>query len=414
VSVAAAVDSAEFAVDPYPTYRNWQQAGAVHWSEEFFGGAWLVTRHADVESVLRDSLQFSARRTGAWGKQGQLNKGARKEFQRLFSRSMLFLDEPDHSRVRCVLNAGFRRDAIDRLVPAIERRVDHLLDAVDAREGFDFMQAIARPLPSFVMSTLLGVPSSRSEDFAAWTDAIADFIGAPSPTEGQVLAAQDGLASMGAFFEEIVSQRRSRPASDCECDDLIGRLLRAEGSGAIAPGSELISQCAMLLFAGLETTRNLLGNALHLLIRHPHQALRLQREPALLANALREILRFESPVQYTGRRATTDLVMHGKQIRRGDLVIAFIGAAGRDEARHEAPNVFDIARPRCGSLPFGSGPHVCIGAGLTLVEADIVFRRLLARFPNLGPVESEVRWNGNKVYRGLETLLVRDAGSVDE
>lgn len=394
-----------FLADPYPTYAALREAGPIHWSEEFFGGAWLLTRHADVEAVLRDVARFSAQRTGGWVMRSVAARRELKGFQQLFARAMLFVDAPDHARIRGVLNAGFRGEVLQRLVPAIEQRVDALLDevsAVDADKGFDFMQTLARPLPSDVMAMLMDIPASDRSDFIAWSDDLAGFIGSTLPSLEQARRAQTSLLAMSGYFERLVPQRRAAPG-----DDLVSRLLRAEASGDIRSDVELLAQCAMLLFAGHETTRNLLGNGLHALLAHPYEWQRLQREPALLPGAVRELLRFDSPVQYTGRRVATDLVLHGQRLRRGELVVALIASGNRDPARYEHADRLDITRRPGGLLSFGVGPHVCIGAGLTLMEVEIVFGRLLRRFPRLRLADARSHWSGNAVYRGLSVLRVR-------
>ena len=169
----------------------------------------------------------------------------------------------------------------------------------------------------------------------------------------------------------------------------------------------MLAQCAMLLFAGHETARNLLGNGLHVLLSHPAQWRLLQQAPELLPNSLRELLRYESPVQYTGRRVTTDTILHGLQLRRGDLVVPLIGAANRDPSRYRDPDALDVTRREGPHLSFGHGPHVCIGAALTLMEAEIVFRALMTRLPRIELANVEADWNGNPVYRGLSSLHLR-------
>ncbi len=401
------VDAA-FRTDPYPTYAALREAGPIHWSEEFFGGAWLLTRHADVEAVLRDSVRFSAQRTGGWVMQSRAARGELKDFQQLFARAMLFVDAPDHQRIRGVLNAGFRGDILRQFAPAIERRVDALLDAVDADAGFDFMQALARPLPAEVMAMLMGIPAADRGDFIAWSDDLATFIGAPMPSLDQARRARASLLAMSGYFEQLAPRRRNALG-----DDLVSRLLRAEMAGDIQSGPELLAQCAMLLFAGHETTRNLLGNGLQALLADPASWQRLQHEPALLPGAVRELLRFDSPVQYTGRRVTSDLVLHGQQLRRGELVVALIASANRDPACHDDADSLDITRRPGGLLSFGAGPHVCIGASLTLMEAEIVFARLLHRLPRLRLVDTQPCWSGNAVYRGLRALPVRQAPAAE-
>ncbi|MGE8454320.1 MAG: cytochrome P450, partial [Pseudomonadales bacterium] len=274
---------------------------------------------------------------------------------------------------------------------------------------FDFMERIARPLPAMVIARLLGMDAADQPEFLAWSEDLAAFIGAPDPDQGLKRRAQVSLLKMCAAFEAILAQRREQGATvpDAAGDDLIGHLLRAEASGEVESGAELLAQCAMLLFAGHETTRNLLGNGLHALLSHPDQWRRLQRAPELLPNALRELLRYESPVQYTGRRVTTDVVLHGRRLRRGELVVPLIGAANRDPARYSNPDILDITRREGSHLSFGHGPHFCIGAALTLMEAEIAFRALSARWPGLALLDATPYWNGNPVYRGLTSLQVR-------
>lgn len=398
--VQAIIDAA-FLDNPYPAYRALRDAGPIHWSEEFFGGAWLLTRHADVELVLRDP-RFSAQRTGGWVKGSEATPGELAGFQRLFARALLFLDAPDHPRVRKVLTAGFRADALSRLRPEIERIADELLDGHEGAETFDFMQAVARPLPVRVISRILGIDGADKAEVMAWSDDLAAFIGASLPTRDLARRAQASLLAMTRYFEELLPHKRRIPG-----DDLVSRLVQAEASGEIEGGAELLSQCAMLLFAGHETTRNLLGNGLQALLSHPAQWQRLQREPELVCNAVRELLRYDSPVQYTGRRVTTDLMLHGQLLRRGDLVLPLIGAANRDPARYPQPDVLDVARDNGSSLSFGSGPHICIGAALTRMEAEIVLRGLLRRWPGLRLTDVRTRWSGNPAYRGMMALLLR-------
>ncbi len=282
-----------------------------------------------------------------------------------------------------------------------------LLDQAENAPSFDFMQAVARPLPVRVIAALMGIETTRHDDFMAWSDDLATFIGSPLPSREQARRAQASLLAMSRYFEDLLPGKRRAPG-----DDLVSRLVQAQADGEIQEGAELLAQCAMLLFAGHETTRNLLGNGLQALLSHPDQWQRLRREPDRLPGAVRELLRYDSPVQYTGRRVTTDLVLHGQVLRRGDLVVPLIGAANRDPARYDAPEVLDVTRQQGSSLSFGSGPHVCIGAALTRMEAEIVLRQLLRRWPGLHLVDGRPQWSGNPVYRGLVALPVRHAAPV--
>ena len=405
---AGMVDAA-FLHDPYPAYRALREAGPVHWSEDFFQGAWLLTRHADVEFALRDP-RFSAQRTGGWVKRidaADAGRAARRAvagqrlFEHLFARAMVFLDAPDHARIRRVMAAGFHPAAIRALAPQIEALAAEILDGLAGREAFDFIEAVARPLPSRVIALLLGVERADEARFIAWSEDLAAFIGAPQPSADALLRAQRSLLELVRYFEDLLPVRRAAPGQD-----LVSRLVLAEQAGLIRSDAELLAQCAMLLFAGHETTRNLLGNGLHTLLSHPAQWAQLCARPALLPGALRELLRFESPVQYTGRRVARELQLHGHTLRRGELVIALSGAANRDPARYADPDVFDITRRDGSHLSFGSGPHVCIGAGLSMLEAEIVLRQLMQRWPGLRLTGATPQWNGNAALRGLACLPV--------
>lgn len=397
---------ARFLLNPYPAYTGLREAAPIHWSEEFFGGAWVVSRHADVEMVLRNQ-RYSARRTGGWVMNGSDRSSGEREsrcpFQSMFSRAMLFVDAPDHPRLRQILNPMFRHSSLQTLAPYIEQTVSDCMRAVDDKDEFDFIAAFARPLPARVIGRLLGLDEMIGPDLMEWSEHLAAFIGAPEPNREMLRNAQVSLVQMSAFFEQVLSKRRGADFGD----DVIGHLLRAEQQGQVASGSELLAQCAMLLFAGHETTRNLLGNGLNALLRHPVQWARLKRNPDLVPGAVREILRYDSPVQYTGRRVASSHTLHGHRLERGQLVIALIGAANRDFRRFIDPDDFDITRKEGSHLSFGYGPHVCIGAGLTLLEAEIALKAIVRTWPDLGLVESVPNWGSNPVYRGLTRLDVR-------
>lgn len=403
-----------FLRNPYPTYEALRAAGPIHWSDEFFGGAWLLTGHADVERVLRDPL-FSAQRTGGWvmhtaGERELSNEEARRElglFQRLFARAMLFMDAPDHTRLRQVLMPAFRPAAMAALQADVEQLIAELVDGIERKSKsdpgpFDFIARFARPLPARVICRLMGIAAADQAEFIHWSDELATFIGAPQPRYEQARAAHVALQAMSAYFETVLPQKRQAPG-----EDLLSRLAVAEANGQVRGQAELLAQCAMLLFAGHETTRNLLGNGLQVLLSQPGAWAALVAEPALIPGAVRELLRYECPVQYTGRRVTTEVVLHGQRLKRGDLVVGLIGAANRDPAQYADPQRFDPRRKAGSSLAFGHGVHLCIGAALTLMEGEAALRALVRRWPGLRLAgDAAPDWVPNPVYRGLASLAV--------
>lgn len=400
------VDAA-FLADPYPAYAALREAGPLHRSEAFAGGAWLLPRHADVDAVLRDTARFSARRTGGWVRRASGSRAEAAGFQRLFARAMLFLDAPEHPRLRAAVAAGFGAAALRDAAPRIARRVESLLDAVDGRAGFDAVADLARPLPAAAMAMLMGVPAADEAAFVAASDDLAAFIGEPRPTASQQRAAQAALLALRSCFEGIVARRGGAPG-----DDLVGTLLRAEAEGRLHSRAEMLAQCAMLLFAGHETTRHLIAVGLRALLAEPARWQRLAGDPALLPHAVRELLRHDSPVQYTGRRVAADTLLHGRRLRRGELVIALVGSANRDPARWPRPDALELDRRAGPGLAFGAGPHACLGAALTLLEAETAFAALLRRFPHLrlDPAGAGgAEWLGSPLYRGLRRLRVDTA-----
>ena len=392
----------DFEVNPYATYALWREAAPVVWSDAFFGGAWLLTRHADVEAALRDP-RLSAQRTGGWVMDvAEGDRAALGPFQRLFARALLFLDQPEHPRLRQVLMPAFRPQRLQALQPEIEQFAAELVDALPQTEPFDFMERIALPLPVRVIARIMGVDLALESDFMRWADDLAAFIGAVRPTTEQARIAQKSLLEMAAYFEQDLLPRRRRNPED----DLVTELVQARDDGRITSDAELLAQCAMLLFAGYETTRNLLGNGMLVLMEHRDQWDLLCRDPALVPQAVRELLRFDSPVQWTGRRVASSMVLHGQQLRRGDLVLPLIGSANHDPRRHADPDRLDVQRANPGALSFGSGAHVCIGAALTQMEAQTLFTQLVQKRPDLVQAGPVVR-NGNPVYRGILALPVQ-------
>jgi len=400
--------SGAFFDDPYPSYEALRARGPIHWDGDFCGGAWLLTQYADVAEVLRDA-RFSVQRGGRWvNTSGPEGRAELREFKRIFSRSLIFLDGSHHTRLRRVMNAGFKPDVMQNMAPRIAQIVDQLLADIDARlqarAEIDLIRDFARQLPALVIAEMMAVDPADQADFVAWSDDIAAFIGSPTPTIEIARRAQKGLIALNEYFRALLPQRRQHPG-----DDLVSQLIRAEDSGAIVTTKELLAQCCTLLFAGHETTRNLLGNGLFHLMRHPEQRQLLQADPGLMQSALRELLRFDSPVQYTGRLLTSAVEMHGRTMKRGDLVIPLIGAANRDPARFTRPDQLDLTRSESNHLSFGYGAHVCIGAALTYTEAEIAFNKILPRLAGWQLVDAAPVWCDNPVYRGLRRLPIRRA-----
>ncbi|WP_288392984.1 cytochrome P450 [uncultured Herbaspirillum sp.] len=386
---------------------------SVQWSAAHCGGAWVISGYEEVATALRDP-RFSVRRAARWINSGlgqpataAAQDAAQLRFKRLFSRSLLFLDGRAHRRLRGVLNPGFKPADLEAQRPAITRIAQQLIDAIvadpKAHQGFDFIDRFARPLPALVIASLMGLPEQVPPQFIDWASDLATFIGSPTPEAQQTRAAQAAMAALCDFFAQALEHPQTLPA-----DSLMQRLLQARQAQQLNQ-NELLAQCCTLLFAGYETTRNLLGNGLLALLRHPEQwaALKaeLHRGKPDLRPALREMLRYDSPVQYTGRRLLADVEMGGHRLRRGELAILHIGQANHDHRRFAQPHCFDIRRDQGMHLSFGQGPHVCLGAALTQMEAEIAFTLLMQRLPTLAlNHHAPPRWHSHAAYRALESL----------
>jgi len=288
---------------------------------------------------------------------------------------------------------------IQRMRPRIERVVNSLLDDVAGKSEIEFMSAFANPLPVRVIAEMLGIPSEDQRDFQIWSDALADFFGNTASSVESGRRAQDSLISLTEYFRNLLPERRANKG-----DDLVSLLLRVEEEGEMLTGEELLAQCTLLLVAGHETTRNLIGNGMLALLQHPDQFASLQENRALMSSAVREFARFDSPVQFSGRAVTEDFAWRDQEIKKGQTVILLLGSANRDPEKFSEPEELNIARDEGMPLSFGHGTHFCIGAALAYTEAEIAFATLLERTSSLKMLDEAPAWRSNMSFRGLSRL----------
>jgi cytochrome P450 len=383
--------------DPYPYYARLRQTDPVHWAEGH--GGWVLTRYADIVTVLR-SPHASAERTQAAQQRVPL------EFQKLFTARrdmMLSADPPRHTRLRLLVNKAFTPGAVAALAPFIQRFVDEVIDTVQPQGRMDVIRDLAYPLPATVIAEMLGVPHEDRDRFKKWSDDTAALSGnLPGNLSEDVLRrAAEGVRQLRAYFAGIVAQRRIEPR-----DDLITALVKAQQEGDRLNEAELLANAVLLLNAGHETTTNLIGNGTLALLRHPDQFRRLRDDPALIPTAVEELLRYDSPVQFTTRVLKADLALGGKQLRAGETVLLLLGAANRDPGQFPDPDRLDVGRADNKHLAFGLGSHFCLGAPLARLEGRIVFETLLRRLPGLQLAGPAPVYRQNFNLRGLEALEV--------
>jgi cytochrome P450 len=382
--------------DPYRTYRKLRTKDPVHRSRLFQG--WILTRHADVQMVLRDP-RFSAVRSNGNAAQ-QITLDETSHFYRWFSTSLLSIDPPDHTRLRTLVNKAFTPRAVEAMRPRIEQLVAELLDAVEARGEMDVIRDLAYPLPVIVIAEMLGVPPEDRERFKGWSDDQAEGLD-PLLSPEQMRRADTAALEIGGYFREIIAERRKAPR-----EDLISALIAVHEQGDALSEDEMLATSVLLLAAGNETTTNLIGNGLLALLRNPEQLRRLRDDPELIESAVEELLRYDSPVQMTDRIAMEDVVIGGKQIRKGEDVAVLLGAANHDPELVPNPDRLDIGRTGVRHVSFGYGVHFCLGAPLARVEGAVALEALIRRMRGLRLATRKPEWRPTITLRGLKSLPV--------
>ena len=376
--------SAEVLAEPYQKYAQMRQKDPVHRMRLL--DAWALTRYKDCDAVLRDHARFS----------NAIPNVVREQTGLI---SMLHKDPPEHTRLRALVSQAFTPRAIAKLRSRIERTAEHFLDAVAGQHCFDLIAALAYPLPVTIIADMMGVPPEDMDRFEGWSNDIALNV-EPFVHEDSIERVGRAGEDLAAYFEDIIAVRRRAPR-----DDLISVLLAAEEEGSKLAHDELINTLILLLVAGNETTRNLIGNGMLALLSNPEQLQRLRNNPDLMDSAVKELLRYDPPVQLDGRVARQDVEIGGKRIRAGQLVLPVIGAANRDPEVFEHPDVLDLGRQTTSHLSFGRGIHYCLGASLAEMEGRIAFEAILRRFRVMRLVGGPKR-RERITLRGLEELWV--------
>jgi len=386
--------------NPYPFYARLLREAPVHFSQPW--GAWVVTRYADVNAAFRD-MRLSSVRTGMFST-GMPEEVIRKlaPMARNMESWLLFHDAPAHTRLRSLINKAFTPRMVEALRPRIRALVEQLLDAAKGKERMELISELANPLPVIVIGEMFGLPGQDWYRLKQWSDKLAALIGTGRPTLAEVEGALGAIIEFEDYFRPLLSQRRAQPGND-----LLSALVRAEEQGNLLTEQEVLSTCTLVLFAGHETTTNLIGNGLLALLCHPEQWELLRGSPELLPDAVEELLRYDSPVQFTNRIAAVDLEFGGHTFRKGDRVMLMMAAANRDPSQFRDPDRLDVRREELRHQSLGMGPHYCVGAALARVEAQEAFAALMRRFPRMQVAPGvSPEWADNMGFRGLRSLPV--------
>ncbi|MCH7894129.1 MAG: cytochrome P450 [Proteobacteria bacterium] len=393
-----------FAANPYPTYARLREQNPIFHSAEF--GLTFFTRYRDIANLLADkrlgrtlSHVMSPEEKGA--KHRRENWQATPAYSRFVRVNLLETEGPDHVRLRRLLAKAINARRIGGLRRRIELLVDELLDGIAEHKEIDFIADLAVPLPVHVISEMLGWPAEERHRLRPWSAAIVRLYEKDHNAE-DVLRAEAATQEFAGMLGELADRRRSDPK-----DDLISAFALLESDGDTLSADELIASCMMLLNAGHEAVVNSAGNGLLALLRHPEQRQRLQRDPSMITTAIEEMLRYDSPLQFFHRFALADMEYGGFEFRKGDTLGLLYGSANRDPAAFEHADTFDIARDPNQHLAFGLGPHFCLGSPLARLELEILFSKLLQRFPDIQLLDEQPRYRTGLVFRGLRQLRVR-------
>jgi cytochrome P450 len=390
--------------DPYTAFAKLRAGDPVHWSPVLRG--WVLTRYADVRAALFDPKLSADRITPFAASLPPARREQLSGLERLLSRWTVFVDPPAHTRLRGLINKAFTPRAIASLRGMIRETVDRLIDDFTAGiapggEGrADLIAAFSYPLPALVIARILGVPDDDIRLFKDWSDDLAAFVGSAQSTPDKYDRAARGAAEMDAYFRAIVRQRRSMTHQA----DVIGALIAAEEAGKTLTEDELVATAVFVLFAGHETTANLIGNGMIALIDQPEAMALFRAQPDIAETAVEELLRIDSPAASVTRVARTDMVLGGKSIRAGDRLFLMINAANRDPAMFPDPDRLKLDRDPNPHIAFGYGPHYCVGAPLARLEGQIAFGRLLERLADIRIADGSLDWSDNLVLRGVKKL----------
>jgi len=401
------IGTAEGRRDPYSRYAALREEAPVY---ETGLGFFVCTRYKECQFVLRDprfGKEESDQQVWLRSHFGHLPNFPRLVELSADRRSLLSLNPPDHTRLRRLVSQAFTPRTVEHLRPQIVRLVGDLLDQIPPGEVVDVMDVLAFPLPVAVIGRMLGVPE---EDWARFRQVMgrATVLLEPVIADDEIEPALVAEVELEAYFSELVAIGRRRPA-----DDLLSELIRVQEGGDSLTEAELISTAILLFGAGFETTTNLIGNGLLALLSHPGQLERLRAdrqdaggETAPVRAAVEELLRYDSPVQFDGRQAFTDVDVAGICVPAGGAVITVLGSANRDPEHFRDPDELDLRRDEGPPMSFASGIHFCLGAALARAEGQVVFDRLLERFTSIELATDAPRFRNRITLRGLTELPV--------
>jgi cytochrome P450 len=361
--------------------------------------AWLLTRYEDVSRLLKDE-RLAKDPANAMTPEMLAKQPKIPTFLTPLTRNMLGMDDPDHARLKKLVQAGFTPKRMDQLAGRTEAIAEDLIRGFRGQARFDLIEQFALPLPVTIISELLGVPEADRARFARWSQIL---LSAPAGS-WRIVLSLPGMINFVRYLRKLIAMKRQRPA-----DDLVSALVAIEADGDRLSGEELQAMIAILLSAGHETTTNLIGNGTLALLKNTRAREKLAAEPEIAGRAVEELLRYDGPVEATTfRYARNDMELAGARIARGDIVLGGVLSANRDERQFSDAQSLDFERKSNRHLSFGEGGHYCVGAALARMEGRVAFNALLRHFPGmkLAMSETDLKWRPSLVLRGMERLLL--------
>ena len=385
--------------DPYPMFDRMRRDAPVHWNDSVKG--WFVTRYFDVRMVLRDP-RFSVEKMTPFEDRMGGSKQAKIAFlTEILGGWMVFKDPPGHTRLRQVLQGAFLPKPFAAMRPKVEAIAHEILDGLGSRTDIDLITDYAVPLPGTVIGDLCGVPRDKVTKLRDWAGDIAKFVLQGRSTPDRYDRSHSALAECVDFYRDLVADHRADPK-----DDLTTLMIEGGEIGKPLSDDEIVSTLVLILFAGHETTTNLISSGMLTLLHNPDQLSLLERDRSLVPTAVEEFLRAEGPIATVVRLALEDVEIGGQTIRKGDRIFAAIDSAAHDPAVFKGSTTVDITRQRNRHMAFGKGIHLCLGAPLARLEGQVAFEALFDRYTDFELQGETPEWRDELIARGLRSLPI--------
>jgi cytochrome P450 len=390
---------AVFCNDPYPVLARLRNTERIHRDEPL--SRWFITGFEEVREILRSKdLSSDIHKANPDSYSGRLRTNAESGGMTDTFNSILFMDDPDHRRLRAMVSKPFTPKAVEDLRPRIRANVIELLDTL-TKPRFDVVASFAGPLPVIVIAEMLGVEREKRAVFKAWSEDIAAGFFNPLKLAEQTRRGARAQQALSEYLDRAVATRRQQPGTD-----LISSMITADQGEEPMSDAEIRGQTNLLLLAGNVTTSDLIANSIRALLSHPEQLAALRAEPELIGNTIEEVLRYDSAITQATRVLPNDVSFHGCPMYRGDSITVSLAGANRDPRANPRPDEFDIRRKEIRHQSFGGGKHLCLGAWLARVEAQEAILGLLERFPNLSLAGQKFEYRPVPSTRGLKALWV--------